>query len=217
MHYKLLIGTAAVLSLALAGCNENNTAANRDSKNQVVTTEPAPPPAPPNDVTDPAAQVGAGVPSSAAPAELTAETRDYVQKAAMGDLYEIEASKLALMRSKSADVKKFAQEMVDAHTKTSEELRTRLARAGLIVELPAMLDQDHQKRLDALKSAGAQAFDGLYAAQQKEAHEEALMLHRNYAMRGSVADLKALAADTVPKIEMHVQMAAELQSDHRKA
>lgn len=217
MRYKLLIGAAAVLSLALAGCNENNTAANRNSKTQVATTEPAPAPAPPNGVIEPAANGAGAVASNAAPAELTAETRDYVQKAAMGDLYEIEASKLALSRTKSADVKKFAQEMVDAHTKTSEELKARLARAGLIVELPAMLDQDHQKKLDALKSAGAQAFDGRYAAQQKEAHEEALMLHRDYAMRGSVADLKALAADTVPKIEMHVQMAAVLQSDHRKA
>ena len=41
------------------------------------------------------------------------------------------------------------------------------------------------------------------------------MLHRDYAMRGSVADLKALAADTVPKIEMHVKMAAELQNGNR--
>jgi putative membrane protein len=210
MRYKLLIGTAAAVSLALAACNEN-TVADRDGKTDVATTEPAPSvPA-----ADPTAKDAGGVGGKASPTELTAETRDYVQKAAMGDLYEIEASKVALARTKSDDVKKFAQEMVDAHTRSSDELKARLARAGQIVELPTMLDAEHQKKLDDLKAASAQTFDARYAAGQKEAHDQALMLHRDYAMRGPVADLKAFAADIVPKIEMHVQMAAELQSDHR--
>ena len=210
MRYHLLIGTAAALSLGLAACNEN-TVADRDSRDQVATTEPAPGlPA-----VDPTAKDAGGVAGKTSPTELTAETRDYVQKAAMGDLYEIEASKVALARTKSDDVKKFAQEMVDAHTRSSDELKARLARAGQIVELPTMLDAEHQKKLDDLKAASAQTFDARYAAGQKEAHDEALMLHRDYAMRGPVADLKAFAADIVPKIEMHVQMAAELQSDHR--
>jgi putative membrane protein len=198
------------MSLALAACNENSVA-ERDRANKVATTEPAP--AAP--AVNPAAKDAGGVAGPAQPAELTAETRDYVQKAAMGDLYEVEASKLALMRTKSDDVKKFAQEMVDAHTKSTDDLKARLARAGLIVELPTMLDADHQKKLDDLKAANARTFDSRYAAQQKEAHDEALMLHRDYAMRGPVADLKAFAADIVPKIEMHDQMASELQSDHR--
>jgi putative membrane protein len=211
MSCKLLARTAAVLSLvALAACDNPNTAANRNAKDQVVTTEPAPRSGAVTDTKDssgPATNTPAG--------ELTADTRDYVQKAAMGDMYEIEASKIALSRSKSPDVKRFAQQMIDAHTMTSEELKARLARAGLIVELPTLPDMEHQRKLDELKAASPQAFDALYAAQQKEAHEQAVMLHRNYAMRGTVADLKALAADTVPKIEMHVQMAAELQSGHR--
>jgi putative membrane protein len=208
MRYNMLIGTAAVLSLALAACNQN-TVAERDGT-KVVTTDPARP-AP---AIDPGAKDAGGI-ASAPAAELTAEAREYVQKAAMGDLYEIEASKVALARTRSDEVKKFAQEMVDAHTKSSDELKARLARAGQIVELPTMLDAEHQKRLDDLKAANARTFDARYAAGQKDAHDQALMLHRDYAMRGSVADLKAFAADIVPKIEMHVQMAAELQSGHR--
>lgn len=215
MRYCALIGATA-LSLALAACNEN-TAADRD-QNQVATTDSSPAttqPTPAAPAIDPVAKHAGGIAGKTAVAELTAETRDYVQKAAMGDLYEIEASKLALARTQSDDVKKFAQMMVDAHTRSSDELKARLARAGQIVELPAMLDAEHQKRLDDLKAASAQTFDSRYAAGQKEAHDQGLMLHRDYAMRGPVADLKAFAADIVPKVEMHVQMAAELQSDHR--
>ena len=213
MRYIVLIGTAAVASLALAACNEN-TVADRDGDSRVATAEPAP--AAPGPAVDPTRKDAGGVASTNTPAaELTAEAREYVQKAAMGDLYEIEASKVALARSQSADVKQFAQQMVDAHMKSSDELKARLARAGQIVELPTMLDAEHQKTLDDLKAASARTFDARYAAQQKEAHDQALMLHRDYAMRGSVADLRAFAADIVPKVEMHVQMAAELQSDHR--
>jgi putative membrane protein len=207
MRRKLFIGTAAALSLATLTACEDQNAANRDANDRVVTTEPA---TPPNVAATNPDTVGTN-----APAELNSETREYVQTAAMGDMFEVEASKVALMRARSADVKKFAQEMIDAHTKTSDDLKARLVRVGLIVELPTMLDADHQKELDDLKAASAQVFDGRYTAQQKEAHEAALMLHRDYAMRGTVADLKAFAADTVPKVEMHVKMASDLQNGNR--
>jgi putative membrane protein len=135
--------------------------------------------------------------------------------AAMGDMFEVEASRLALMRARSAEVKEYAQDMIDAHTRSSDDLKARLVRAGLIIEPPAMLDAEHLRKLDDLKAASAETFDGRYVAQQKEAHEEALMLHRNYAVRGSVADLKAFAADIVPKVEMHVKMASDLQNGNR--
>lgn len=206
MRFKSLVGAAAILSLA--GCGDQNTAVNNDARDKVVTTEPA---SPPGAVGDPAREPGSA--TTNAPAELTADTREYVQKAAMGDMFEVEASRVALARARAANVKSFAQEMIDAHTKTTDELKARLVRAGLIVETPTMLDDEHQKKLDELKAASAQDFDARYVAQQRDAHEEALMLHRDYAMHGAVADLKALAADTVPKIEMHVKMAAELQSN----
>jgi len=210
MTRKFFLGTATVLSIVgLAACDNQNAAVDRDTSDQVVTTEPATPPS----VTAQDSKTSGSVTN--APAELNGDTREYVQTAAMGDMFEVEASRVALARARSPEVKKFAQDMIDAHTKTSDDLKARLARVGLIVELPAMLDADHQRKLDDLKAASAQAFDGRYIAQQKEAHEEALMLHRNYAMRGTVADLKALAADTVPKIEMHVKMASELQSANR--
>lgn len=211
MARKFFLGTAMVLStVGLAACDNQNAVVDRDTNDRVVvTTEPATPPSV-------AAQDSKTTGSvTNAPAELNGDTRQYVQMAAMGDMFEVEASRVALMRARSAEVKKFAQEMIDAHTRSSDDLKARLVRAGLIVEMPTMLDSEHQRKLDDLKAASAQAFEERYVTQQKEAHEEALMLHRNYAMNGTVADLKALAADTVPKIEMHVKMASELQNGNR--
>jgi predicted outer membrane protein len=67
-------------------------------------------------------------------------------------------------------------EMIDAHTRSSDELKARLARAGQIVELPIMLDAEHQKKLDDLKAASAQIRCTRRGAE--EAHDQALMLHR---------------------------------------
>lgn len=211
MRNRLFIGTAAALSLvALAACEDRNTSVTTGDDNDRVVTAPATPSTADNTVAKSSDPAG-----SSAPAALNADTRDYVQTATMGDMFEVEASKVALMRAQSAEVKKFAQDMIDAHTKTSDEMKSRLARVGLIVELPTMLDAEHQKMLDDLKAASQQSFEGRYIAQQKEAHEAALMLHSNYAMRGTVPDLKAFAADTVPKVEMHVKMASQLQSTNR--
>jgi putative membrane protein len=54
---------------------------------------------------------------SAFAAELRDAAQDFVDKAAVANTFEIDTSKLALKYAKGDDVKKFAQEMIDDHTK----------------------------------------------------------------------------------------------------
>ena len=212
MKHKLRVGVAVLSLVALSACDEQNTTVNR-GPDQRVATAPAQP-APDNTVSATTTKDSNGIANNGK-AELTGETRAYVEKAAMGDLFEVESSKVALSRSQSQEIKGFAQHMVDEHTKTSDELKARLIRAGLIVELPTMLDDEHKKKIDDLRGSNAQQFDTRYIALQKEGHEQALMLHRDYAMNGTAADLKALAADIVPKVNMHIQMLNDLEKEHR--
>src|ERR1700759_806061 len=51
-------------------------------------------------------------------AEMTSTTKGFINMAAVSDMYEVTASKIALQRSSSPAVKEFAQKMVDAHTQT---------------------------------------------------------------------------------------------------
>ena len=48
---------------------------------------------------------------------------DFVQTAAMSDMYEVEAGKIAGQKGQSDAVKQFGQNMVKAHSQTSEELK----------------------------------------------------------------------------------------------
>jgi putative membrane protein len=71
--------------------------------------------------------------------------------------------------------------------------------------------------LDDLKGAKDEDFDGRYIAQQIDAHNEALILMRGYAKDGDNADIKAFAAETQPKVQMHLDMINDIDRKHRAA
>jgi len=153
---------------------------------------------------------GAAVGGASAPLVNTADA--YVTAAAVGDLYEIESSKLALERSRSAGVKKFAQQMVTDHTATTAKLKSTIAGAGLTLTPPAALDARRQGMLDNLKAASAADFDKVYLDQQTAAHQEALTVHTSFAEDGDNDALKKLAAETAPKVQHHFDMVKQLDA-----
>ncbi len=144
-------------------------------------------------------------------AEMTSTTKGFATAAAISDMYEVAAGKIAVERSKSADVKAFAQQMVDAHTKTTEKLKPLLP-AG--VTPPLHVDSRRQGMLDNLRGAGAADFDHRYAVQQVAAHREADILMRGYAKDGDNAAIKNFAAETSKAVKMHLSMAEEMANKH---
>src|ERR1700709_389970 len=53
---------------------------------------------------------------------IAPKTEDFIKEAAMSDMLEIEAAKVAQQKG-NADEKKFAEQMITDHTKTSTELK----------------------------------------------------------------------------------------------
>ncbi len=137
-------------------------------------------------------------------------TPDFARKAAMIDLYEVEAGKIASEKGQSDAVKQFGQHMVEAHSKTSEELKAIVKAEKLDVNLPNKLDKKYRKLIDALNEAAPEAFDKTYAAQQVRAHGKAADLFDEYAEDGANAALKQFAANTLPTIKQHLRDARKL-------
>ena len=107
-------------------------------------------------------------------------------------------------------MKQFGQQMVDAHSKTTEELTSIVKTKNIKVDLPPKLDAKHQKLIDDLNSASAQDFDKAYAGQQVDAHKEAVGLFKKYASKGDDPDVKQFAEKTLPTIEHHLEEAKKL-------
>ncbi len=138
-------------------------------------------------------------------------TQTFSQQAASGNTLEVETSRLALEKSQNADVKSFAQMMIDDHTKVGEQMKTALKDAGLPAPADKLLPK-HQDTVDKLKEAGQGKFDSQYVAAQIKAHEEAVSLFSNYAKSGDNAQLKQFAEATLPSLEKHKTMAEDLKS-----
>jgi putative membrane protein len=137
-------------------------------------------------------------------------TPEFVQAVAMSDMYEVETGKIASERSQSDAIKQFGQQMVEAHTQTTEQLKGIVQAQSIKVELPTKFDEKHQRLIDDLNAAHPEDFDKTYAKQQVTAHQKADELFTKYAAKGDDAVVKAFAIKTLPVIKQHLEAAMKL-------
>lgn len=191
MKNALLLTAAVAASLSMAACSKATADKTQaDAAAAVNTAQDA--------AAGPVGQMSAQTIGSH-------DTPSFVANAAMSDMYEVEAGKLAQVRGMAADVKAFGKMMADGHTATTAEMKPLAAAAGQTP--PAALDERRKGLLDNLKAAGPADFDRVYVDQQVAAHEEALTLLSGYAANGDDAGLKAFAAKTAPAVQMHLDKA----------
>lgn len=145
---------------------------------------------------------------------IAPKTEDFIKEAAMSDMLEIEAAKVALQKG-DADDKKFAATMITDHTKTSTELKG-LTPADLKGAIPTSLDASHQKKLDKLKDTKPEEFASEYDSMQVSAHKDAVSLFERYAKGGDNAALKDWAGKTLPALQHHLDMAQKLDKNRTK-
>ena len=143
-------------------------------------------------------------------AHLTNTTEGFITAAATSDMYEVAAGKIAQERAQSPAVKDFARQMVEAHTGTTSQLTSIIAKHGIKVTPPTHVDNRRQGLLDDLRGAKAADFDHRYISQQVAAHKEADILMRGYAKDGDNAEIREFAAATGQAVKMHLSMAEKL-------
>jgi putative membrane protein len=145
-------------------------------------------------------------------AEMTTTTKGFVTAAAISDMYEVEAGQIAEKRGQSDAVRDFGKHMVEAHTQTTDQLKTVLAGNNVDVTPPMHLDDRRQGMIDDLRGAKASDFDHRYLAQQDAAHKEARILMRGYAKDGDNNAVKIFASETLPKVEDHLAMIHKMEA-----
>jgi putative membrane protein len=137
----------------------------------------------------------------------TSSDQNFVSKAALDGMAEVELGKLAVEKAGSDDVKKFGQRMVDDHSKAGDELKT-LAQNKQIT-LPTGGNPHAKAMHDRLAKLSGAAFDRAYMQAMLTDHRKAVNEFRLESKSGRDADVKGWAAKTLPTLEEHLKMAQD--------
>jgi len=193
MNNRMLILFAGT-TLALAGCGKHNNATTADGGN----------------ATDINIDNESATSTATAPAPTTAQ--GFVNAAAASDRFEIESSKLAASAASSKEVRRFASQMITAHSASSAKLKSTLAGMNPPLTPDDTLSADQQQKLDALKGLKGASFDSAYVSAQTQAHQMALDMLKTYSAAGDNAALKTFASGLIPTVTAHLNMANSLGS-----
>jgi putative membrane protein len=149
-----------------------------------------------------------GMASAAGPGSHSAEA--FVTNACIGDLYEIEAGRIAAERANSESVRMFGAMMVEHHTTATHQMQSALMSSEVTRDepnlTPAMeLDDRRNGMLIHLREAPDDQFDKMYLDQQRMAHKETITLHEGYAENGGNPQLRSLAVSGLPMVRRHLK------------
>jgi len=147
--------------------------------------------------------------TGAATSSSTAADSDFIMKAAMGGMMEVELGKLAQASGSDPAVREIGGMMVKDHAQANDELKAIVTRKD--VKLPVTLSPDAQAKRDQLAKLKGKEFDRMYIDEMVRAHQKDIAEFEKEAGSGQDPDVKAFAAKTLPKLKMHAEMVAKHQ------
>ncbi|MBC3419856.1 DUF4142 domain-containing protein [Pseudomonas wayambapalatensis] len=144
---------------------------------------------------------------------MAASSDDFVDAATEAGIAEVVTGNLALEKSKDAEIKTFAQQMVTGHTQANQKLGDIARKLDISVPDEAALTDKVKKMILEWRD---ESFDKSYVNNQVDAHEKAVELFKKEAASSDKPELKAFASETLPTLEKHLEHAKQLQAKHGK-
>src|SRR5438067_7311711 len=131
-----------------------------------------------------------------------------MKQLASDNIAEIEAGKMAASKAQSPDVKKFAQQMVQDHSKMLDDLKSLAKSKGVALPDNAPMKDMAQSKLLERKSGGE--FDKDYMEHMVKDHEKNAKDTENIAAKAKDPQFKSAVQQASGKIREHLQMAQRL-------
>ncbi|KJV04977.1 hypothetical protein VZ94_21500 [Methylocucumis oryzae] len=160
-------------------------------------------------------QTGTGTAANGSVTSVSTAT--FVNDLAVSDMFEIESSRLAVRKAKSADVKRFCPIDDRCTYGIVREIEGSGRSGSQPYTMPTALPADKKTIMDQLNAATGEEFDRAYIDAQVSAHRQALRLLQDFSARGSDVDIRALATELVTPVSSHLDMAQTLQKSQGPA
>lgn len=131
--------------------------------------------------------------------------RSFVEDAGQGLIFEVVSANLALTHSTNPPVRKFARQMINAHSRDYARL-TQLAN-NLAIPVPMGPDDKQLAQLKVLSALFGPAFDRAYLRSAIQIHLEEIKLYTNQAKNGTNPTLNRFANSRIGELYQHIQLA----------
>lgn len=140
---------------------------------------------------------------------VSEDDAEFAVMAADAGMTEVELGKVALAKSTNANVKKYAQMMVDDHTAANNKLLS-IASAKMIT-LPSAISDEHKKHIDDMSNMSGKEFDKAYIDMMVNDHNKVVDAFKKENETTQDAELKSFTAETLPVLTKHYEEAKSLQ------
>lgn len=152
----------------------------------------------------------AAVPVTAAQAStqtVSAQDRQYLQKSAAGDIFEIQGGQMAERKGQSQVIRSLGARLVADHTKSLSDARDLAKKLG--ITLPSKPDAQMQAILGQYSAASGAAFDTVFAKEEVSDHHQDISDATTEVTQGSNTEVKQNAQQDLPVLRTHLALAQQ--------
>ena len=141
------------------------------------------------------------------PKEPTTD-QEFLTHALSCNIAEVKMGEYVAKNAANPDVRKFAQHMVDDHSKARDKLLN-MARDWKLGVFEG-LDKEKQDKFDALKKLKGSDFDREYMRMMVEGHEKALREFEKWSTNAKDEKLRTFCRENIPTLRDHLEQARKL-------
>lgn len=135
--------------------------------------------------------------------------KQFLKDALEGGNAEIKKGALARSKSKNPEIIKYGEMMERDHHSVNMKLKEIAHQKGFTISDD--LNSEHLKKYNSLEKMNGEAFDKEFIAQMIADHKQAISLFKKQIENGKDEQLKTLAADALPSLEIHLKEIERLQ------
>lgn len=130
---------------------------------------------------------------------------EFLAQALQDSLAEVELCEMALQKTSNDEVKKFAQRMIDEHSRMGREIEQLAGRKN--ISLPTDVSDEDRAALDRLSKLDGPGFDRQFIEHNVQEHEKDIKVFRHYAEQEQDPELKAMAGKGEQMLSQHLIIA----------
>jgi len=138
---------------------------------------------------------------------------EFMTKAAMGGMMEVQAAQMAQQKASSQEVRDYARKLEQDHSLANDKLKA-IAKERQ-VSLPTDVGAEHKAMIGRLNALSGAEFDKAYMKAMVADHRKDIREFEKASNRSMDSDLKNFASSTLPTLKEHLQQAGQLNGSTR--